>query len=275
MPNLTVSQVIDTFMQSATQADARAAIGMSSIVGSSGTSGTSSSSGTSGTSGTSGETGSSGSSGSSGSTGSSGSSGETGSSGSSGTTGTSGVSGISGGAIYYFNNSITQSPYKEFSTIPTGQSETTASLLLTSGSTGIIQSYQTPEGSPNVTVLPPGIWSFFLHASKTHTSSSFQISADVYARSITNNESYLFSTDPDDVTSTETLQYLSDAYQSGNSLTTTDRIVVKIVAKNTSNVTDTITFYSEDHLHYSYGQTTFGVLDVKKSLNDILLTRFN
>jgi len=180
MPNLTVSNVIDTFMQSATQADARTALGISSIVGSSGSAGSSGNSGTNGSSGSSGTTGTSGSSGSSGTSGNSGTHGTSGENGSSGTSGTSGVSGISGGAILYFNTSVPQSPYKEISITPTGNIEITSSIFIASGSTSILESYQTPVGYPNVTSIPAGIWSMFLHTSKLNASSSFEISTDVY-----------------------------------------------------------------------------------------------
>ena len=54
---------------------------------------------------------------------------------------------------------------------------------------------------------------------------------------------------------------LSDVYQSGSSINISDRILVKVRATNTSNQSHTITFVTEGNVHYSYGQTTLGVVN--------------
>jgi hypothetical protein len=241
--------------------------GTSGTAGSSGTSGTTGSSGTSGqtgssgSSGTSGTSGTSGQNGSSGTSGSSGSSGTAGSSGTSGTSGTSGVNGISGGAIYYFNESVTQTPYKELYTTPTAAAEQSVTVTIANGVTATIQSYLTATNLPNVTAIPGGIWSFFLHTYKQNNNASFNIFCEVYSRTSGGTETLLFTTDPALVTSNSPNPSMvtTDVYQSGYSLNLTDRILVKVCATNTSNQSHTITFVTEGTTHYSFAQTTLGV----------------
>jgi hypothetical protein len=229
--------------------------------GSSGTSGNSGSSGTSGNSGSSGSSGTSGANGTSGTSGSSGSSGTAGSSGTSGTSGTSGVNGVSGGAIYYFNESVTQTPYKELSITPTAAAEQSVPATIAKDVTATIQSYLTDTNLPNVTAIPAGIWSFFLHAYKSTNNSSFDIFCEVYKRSSGGAETLLFTTDPVAVTSNSPTPSMvtTDTYQSGYSLNLTDRILVKVRATNTSNQSHTITFVTEGTTHYSFAQTTLGI----------------
>jgi len=166
-----------------------------------------------------------------------------------------------GGQLYYFNTSVTQTPYKEFG--PTGDtaSEQTTTISIASGITSTVESYLTPTGYPNSLIFPGGVWSFYLHAYKQDSSSSFDLYCDVYKR--TSGESgtntYLFSTDPFSVTSnapTPTMG-ITDAYFSGTSLNVSDRILVLVRATNTGTSTKEISFVTEGSQRYSYGITTF------------------
>ena len=231
------------------------------IAGTSGINGIDGSSGTSGINGLDGSSGSMGTSGSSGSQGTSGSSGTAGTRGTSGSAGTSGLSGISGGQVYYFNESVTQTPYKEFSPIATTTSQQTVTVTIARGVTSTIQSYLTPPTYPNVSVISAGIWSFYLHAYKENNNASFDIFCEVYSRTTGGTETLLFTTDAAPVTtnSPNPSMVLSDAYQGGFSINTTDRILVKVRATNTSNQSHSITFVTEGTTHYSFAQTTLGV----------------
>jgi hypothetical protein len=98
-----------------------------------------------------------------------------------------------GGQLYYFNTSVTQTPYKEFG--PTGDtaSEQTTTISVASGITSTVESYLTPTGYPNSLIFPGGVWSFYLHAYKQDSSSSFDMYCDVYKRTSGGVETYLFS----------------------------------------------------------------------------------
>lgn len=164
-----------------------------------------------------------------------------------------------GGQLYYFNTSVTQTPYKEFGPTGTTASEQVTTISVASGITSTIESYLTPSGYPNSLILPGGVWSFYLHSYKEDSSSSFDLYCDVYKRTSGGTETYLFSTDPFDVTSTASTPTMgiTDAYFSGTPLTISDRILVLVRATNTGVSTKNITFVSEGLFHYSYGITTF------------------
>ena len=164
-----------------------------------------------------------------------------------------------GGQLYYFNTSVTQTPYKEFGPAGTTASEQTTTISVASGVTSTIQSYLTPIGYPNSLIFPGGVWSFYLHAYKEDISSSFGVYCDVYKRTSGGVETYLFSTDPFEVTSTGLTSTLglSNDYYSGVTLNVSDRILVLVRATNTGTSTKQITFITEGSTRYSYGITTF------------------
>ena len=164
-----------------------------------------------------------------------------------------------GGQLYYFNTSVTQSPYKEFGPTGTTSAEQTTTISVASGITSTVESYLTPTGYPNSLIFPGGVWSFYLHAYKQDSSSSFDLYCDVYKRTSGGTETYLFSTDPFNVTSnapTPTMG-ITDGYFSGTSLTVSDRILVLVRATNTGTSTKQISFVTEGLQRYSYGITTF------------------
>ena len=164
-----------------------------------------------------------------------------------------------GGQLYYFNTSVTQTPYKEFG--PTGDtaSEQTTTISVASGITSTVESYLTPTGYPNSLIFPGGVWSFYLHAYKQDSSSSFDMYCDVYKRTSGGVETYLFSTEPFDVIATglTSTMGITDGYFSGTTLNVSDRILVLVRATNTGTSTKQITFITEGTTRYSYGITTF------------------
>lgn len=164
-----------------------------------------------------------------------------------------------GGQVYYFNTSVTQTPYKEFGPTGTSASEQSTTISVASGNTTTIQSYLTPVGYPNSILIPGGVWSFYLHTYKEDVNSSFDVYSDIYLRTSGGVETYLFSTDPFDVASIASTPSMgiSDGYFSGKTINASDRILVLIKATNTGTSTKNITFVTEGTLHYSYGITTF------------------
>ena len=186
------------------------------------------------------------------------------------TTGSTSGGGGAGGKLFYFNLSNTQSPYKEISETPTNVSEQTSAATISNGVTATIASFLSPTNIPNITSIPSGIWSFFLHSYKENGNASFDIFCEVYKRTSGGTETLLFSSDPEPVNSnspTASMQ-ISDIYYSGTSLNISDRILVKVRATNTSNQSHTITFITEGTSHYSYFRTSFG------NINDTFVTGF-
>jgi hypothetical protein len=164
-----------------------------------------------------------------------------------------------GGQIYYLNLSNSQPPYQEFSPSGTTNSQQTTAVTISNGVTRTIASFQTPTGYPNASLIPAGYWSFYLHSFKQNSNASFDIFCEVYLRTTGGTETLLVTTDPAPVTtnSPNPSMQLTDGYYSGSSINTTDRIVVKVRATNTSNQSHSITLVTEGTQHYSYGITPF------------------
>lgn len=167
------------------------------------------------------------------------------------------IPGSVGATVYYLNQSVSQAPYAEFSSVPTTAIEQTVTLLYAAGSSADISAFQTATGVPNTTAIPAGLWQFYLHFSGT-PGDSWDIYAEVYKRDLGGIETLLLTTDVISTTSlsaTPTM-ILTDGVFPATSLLTTDRIVVKVIATNTGAVGQTLTFHTEGSTYYSVGTTT-------------------
>jgi hypothetical protein len=167
------------------------------------------------------------------------------------------VIGSIGATAYYLNETVTQAPYKEFSSIPTAAAEQTIATVIGVGATATIQSFQTPSGVPNTTNIPAGLWQFYLHFSGT-AGDSWDVYAEVYKRDLGGIETLLLTTDtiPTTVLSAIPTMILTDGVFPASTVLTTDRIVVKVLATNTGVAGQTITFHTEGSTNYSVGTTT-------------------
>jgi hypothetical protein len=161
-----------------------------------------------------------------------------------------------GGQLYYFNISRTQSPYYEFSTSATSTSEQSITVSTGSTQTAYIGGFMTPSNLPNVTTLPTGIISFYIHAYTDNSNTTFNLYCELYKRTTGGTETLLLTSDPVVTIGTTPTMYITDAFFSGTSLNTTDRLVVKVYATNTSSNTRSITMLSEGTEHYSFSYTT-------------------
>jgi hypothetical protein len=168
------------------------------------------------------------------------------------------IPGGSGNTTYYLNESVTQTPYKEFSSIVTSAIEQVVPLTVAGGVTSVIAEYQTPSGVPGTTQIPGGLWQFFLHFNAGSAGQNWIIRPTVYKRDLGGIETLLFTPDPEIVTgmSTTTTMYVSDGVFPATTLLTTDRIVVRISMQNTTGVSQTVNFRTEGSQHYSVGLTT-------------------
>jgi hypothetical protein len=167
------------------------------------------------------------------------------------------ITGGSGTTTYYLNQTVNQTPYKEFSSIPTSAAEQTIVTSVASGTTATIQSFQTATGVPGTTNIPGGLWSFYLHFSGT-LSDTWNIFTEVYKRNLAGVETLLLTTDQlstSSFTGSPTM-ILTDGVFPASTVLTTDRIVVKVKVTNTDSTTNSITFYTEGSTNYSVGLTT-------------------
>ena len=167
------------------------------------------------------------------------------------------IPGGTGTVTYYLNESVTQAPYKEFTSILTASPEQTIVTSIASGATVTIQSFQTPSGVPGTTNIPGGRWAFYLHFSGT-TGDSWDVFADVYKRDLGGIETLLLTTDavPTSTLTGVAVMLLTDGVFPTSTVLTTDRILVKVRVTNTDSTTNSITFHTEGNTNYSVATTT-------------------
>ena len=161
-----------------------------------------------------------------------------------------------GGQTFYLNLSESEGSNRLLSTTASTSSEQTTGVTISSGVTSSIASFQSQP--LNTTLLPGGVWGFYLHSYKEDTNSSFSIFVEVYKRTSGGTQTLLFTTDSEPVTtnSPNPSMQLSDGYFSGTPLVTSDSIVAVVRATNTGNQTKIITLVTEGTSHYSYAVST-------------------
>jgi hypothetical protein len=168
------------------------------------------------------------------------------------------ITSAAGTVLYYMNETVTQAPYKEFSSTGTTAAEQVIPATVAGGATATIASYQTASGVPGSVVIPQGLWQLFLHFNATTAGQNWIIRPYVYKRDLGGIETLIFTPDPEIVTNmnTTTQMYLCDGVIPTTTLLTTDRIVVKIDVQNTTGVSQTVNFRTEGSQHYSCAATT-------------------
>lgn len=168
------------------------------------------------------------------------------------------ITAAAGSVIYYLNQTVAQAPYQEFSSTGTAAAEQIVPATVAGGATTTIASFQTSSVVPNTTVIPQGLWQFFLHFNATTAGQNWIIRPYVYKRDLGGIETLIFTPDPEVVTnmSTTTTMYTCDGVIPNTTLLTTDRIVVKIDIENTTGVSQTVNFRTEGSQHYSVAATT-------------------
>jgi hypothetical protein len=161
-----------------------------------------------------------------------------------------------GGQTFYLNLSQSQGGNRLLSTTGSTASEQTSGVTISNGVTSTIASFQSQP--LNITLLPGGVWVFYLHSYKQNNNASFNIFVEVYKRTSGGTQTLLFTTDPAPVTtnSPNPSMQLSDGYFSGTPLSVSDSIVAVVRATNTSNQSHIITLVTEGSQHYSYAVST-------------------
>jgi hypothetical protein len=180
------------------------------------------------------------------------------------------IPGGMGTTTYYLNESVTQTPYKEFTSTLTASPEQTIVTSIASGATVTIQSFQTPSGVPGTTNIPGGRWAFYLHFSGT-TGDSWDVFAEVYKRDLGGIETLLLTTDavPTSTLTGAAVMLLTDGVFPTSTVLTTDRIVVKVRVTNTDVTTNSITFHTEGNTNYSIATTTLNQVITAGSVTSV------
>jgi len=161
-----------------------------------------------------------------------------------------------GGQTFYLNLSQSQGGNRLLSTTGSTASEQTSGVTISDGVTSTIASFQSQP--LNITLLPGGVWVFYLHSYKENNNASFNIFVEVYKITSGGTQTLLFTTDPAPVTtnSPNPSMQLSDGYFSGTPLSVSDSIVAVVRATNTGNQSHIITLVTEGSQHYSYAVST-------------------
>jgi len=167
------------------------------------------------------------------------------------------IPGNQGNTTYYLNDSVSQAPYQEFSSIKTTGAQVSNPYSVFTGTTAIVGEYLTPSGIPGTTNLVGGLWSFYLHFAGT-AGQSWTFFVEVYKRSSGGVETLILTTDSVTATglSATPQMFYVDGVLSSQAVLTTDRILIRVKATNNTLTNNTVTFVTEGNTYYSIANTT-------------------
>lgn len=200
--------------------------------------------------------------------GTSGTSGTSGLSGIDGTSGTSGVNGVSSGAIYYFNQSVTQTPLslKQIATEPTSASTQEVTINLTNNATGVtVSEFISDASGLGFTIIPGGAQRFFLYFTKDKQTDNPEVYVELelansggtsYGQVLTTNKVPIGW----NINNQIPVELDLDVVFPKTNINLTDRMIVRIKVDNLDNSSYPIKFYTEGNSTYSFVITTVGLL---------------
>ena len=219
--------------------------------------------GTPGPTGPAGPTGATGPTGPKGDKGDKGDTGDTGPQGTTGATGPTGPAGADGataGQLYWYHHDDSDiSGYEEFKRFPNESAEVDEAITCTVADTEyLVDSYATVVGVPAISSMPTGLWSFHTYAYVNLVANS-NLVYKVYSRTTGGTETLIFTATSATFTNTSVAEIITNyTYNGTHSMSSTDRIIVKIYVK--SAVAGRIVhFVYEGTTHVSYAITSLGV----------------
>jgi hypothetical protein len=180
-----------------------------------------------------------------------------------GATGPAGATGATGATpttTYYLNQSVSSSPYQEFSSVPTSSAITTIPTGIGQGASSTIATYITPSEAPGILKIPSGLWKFSLYFRNYYASytANLIIRPTVWKRGTDGTETLIFTPAPTSVTLTSntinTLVTCEGVFPE-TALLPRDRIVVKIGVENTSLINQFPTLVTEGSSYSSVTTT--------------------
>jgi hypothetical protein len=131
------------------------------------------------------------------------------------------------------------------------------STSIANGAVGTVAGFITQSGYPGVSIVPAGQWSFYLHLFDSGSNSSWDVYVDVYKVSATDVETLLYTTDEITILAigSSPTSYDFDTIFPKINLLTTDRILVKIQARNNTGGSRSISLATLGTAHYSVVRT--------------------
>ena len=182
------------------------------------------------------------------------------SAGTSGTSGSSGVNGIVSGKLFYFNQSQSSdiAPFKVLAEAPNGPEQTVEQIDITTGEARLVSSFLTP--ALGFDLIPAGVQRFHMHFLKTAQIHDFEgyctielaNSAGVGYGTILPSSNALVTW----IDAATPVEIETDLILPSTSILPTDRMIVKVYAKNIGTGSRTITWYTEGIQNYSYVTTS-------------------
>ena len=164
----------------------------------------------------------------------------------------------SNGLIYYNENIASDiGGYFSFSTVPNFGTENDIGVAVTSGTSPVlIASFATAAGGLGVTSIPSGEWMPNPYA-KVSAGATTTISMNFYKRTSGGVETLLFTCSPTQVLTTTFIVIEDECVQNSFAVNTTDRLVVKYYANNTSGTSRTVTMAFDGATYISHIHTPF------------------
>jgi hypothetical protein len=176
-----------------------------------------------------------------------------------GAQGVAGVNGQSAGQLYWFQDVESDvTGYESFLRVPGGGMEQDESTIIANPNQEyLVDAYATEPNVPGVSQLPVGLWQF--HTYTYVSGGSGNIVYRVYRRDLAGVETELFNTASADITSSSIAEVITGyTYSGSDAMESTDRLVVKIYAKNTVGGESTH-FAHNGTEHVSYAMTSLGL----------------
>ncbi|NTW31559.1 MAG: hypothetical protein HGB12_02865, partial [Bacteroidetes bacterium] len=179
-----------------------------------------------------------------------------------GATGITGSDGQTSGQLYWFHHASSDiSGYEGFKRIPNSGSEVTELIACTNANEEyLVDAYATTAGVPGLSSFPIGLWQFHTYGYVSTNTGNFVFR--VFKRTTGGTETEIFNVTSPTFTNTTVAEIITNYTQTNPvAMNSTDRIIVKIYAKN-SGSDKTVSFVYEGSTHVSYATTSFGLTAV-------------
>jgi hypothetical protein len=165
--------------------------------------------------------------------------------------------GAGNGTTFFFDDTASDiSTYFVLHSYPAGGTEEDDNTAVTTSvSPKLIEAYATPAGGIGATQIDGGVWHFSTFGNVSSTSgTTCTLLFNIYKRVAAGTETLLFSTNTASLTTAVAL-YEVESVQPAFAINSSDRIVVKVYATNTSTTSRTVHFYHNGTTHYSHLHT--------------------
>lgn len=155
------------------------------------------------------------------------------------------------GVLYFFSDEASDlATFETINKVPDSDIEQDESQIVTN-ETIEFERYASPLGGLGGTAIDAGQWVFDIYAYVSDAADISELLVDVYSRAVGGTETLLFSLTTGNIDGLTPTLYQIISVQQAFSITTTDRLVVKVSAKTNSGTTKTVHFIHSGTAHYS------------------------